>query len=276
MLIETKRGNVYTNVEIPIEKVYKKLPAVTNLSQEPNGSKLENVLSSDDIIRKVADLGRMSENSIYNNIKSESDILELIDLGLEVYGEERYIYSIEGVSVIDGKKAVILLGQSRAGKSTAAYYLKDYFKIGGDEHLLITYRDNAPYFIGGNRYSFTKPWNTKKGIVDFGEDSNLEAQIVGFITLKLNTLRDSKDKVIISREEPDHLTYTMNDLTSQKIRGVNKYLGKIDFPLPSVDSKDIAIKRIEFCKKIQKVPFIFYEGNESNLKDLIRDLMGSE
>ncbi len=276
MIVETKRGSVYTyKVELAKEKLYKKLPAVTRLISGARGSNLEDILSSEDIIRKIADLGRISEKEIYNRIKSESDLLELIDLGLEAYGQEKGIYSIEGVAVIRDKKAVILLGQSRAGKSTAAYYLKDYFSIGGDEHLLLTYKDNTPYFIGGNRYSFTKPWNKNKGIVDFGEDSNLEAQIVGFVTLKLNNFMDSKDKVIISKEEPDHLTYTLNDLTSQKIRGINKYLGQIEFPLPSVDSESTAINRVEFCKKIKYVPFIFYEGNEINLKAVVEDLLNT-
>jgi hypothetical protein len=263
--VHTKRGDVYISDQIDKNYIFLRIPGVISAKHSK---------SLEDVLERYTKIAGLEKEDLLYKMQAKDNIV-LANSLLAFCGENSGIYTMEGAAIAKGNKCVILQGDSLAGKSRTAYELREFYNIGGDDSILLKILGQKLEFVGGNRYSYPKIWHDNGGYVNFGKTAAADLEVVGII--KLKTVYNPKDnKCILQKLSYDNLQFLMWSWVSSNSRGVGGYLGEIEYPLPSLDTNELAKKRIKFCNEASYVPFYFYEGGINTLSNIISMLLKEE
>lgn len=260
----TKRGNFTIRGSVNPESIFHRIPGVIDIS---NSEKEEDVVFRYSGISGIP-YSRL-ESILDSKPSAEEDVITLASQLMDYEGQKKGIYDLEGATLFKETGAVILVGETLSGKSLAAYQLRNNYYVGGDKKALITIQDNKVYFVGGNRYSFPKRWHSEYSLrlIDFGQNSVSSVEVLGFIRYK----HANAANYIANELGSDTLRYLLWPWVSKSIRGVGSYLGNMEFPLPSLDTEELSVKRLRFTSEVANItPLWFFEGSVSDLDAFLR------
>ncbi len=220
-----------------------------------------------------------------NRLISLMDIITVIDYCLEFIRETKSVYCLHGSAVAKDDKGVVFIGAvSGLGKTTAAIHLCYHhgFSFVGDEKILI---DQNGCLIGGSkRIIFNKEFLSQ----------SLDPAINNL------PLHDLKQKIPICQTSPQlklliipivsthsvgvesekwteaKTNFHLYEELTRKIRGVSRRIQNFSFPLPSLDTPQLAGYRSDFCRSVSsKIRAHYFKGNLQEVTQTIVNLCNS-
>lgn len=188
------------------------------------------------------------------------DIVSVIDYCLDYVRQGAGVYNIHGSSVTKDDKGIIIIGSiSGLGKTSLALNLctQHGFKFVGDEKMLISSDGNI---IGGAKMiEFNKPGlfksvnpdlNNKK-IEDLSKLISIEDASCR-LSLVIQPLIVTGAKLDVEEWPEIKTEWHLYEEMSRKIRGISRRISNFSYPLDSIDTFEIAQKRINTAKHISK------------------------
>lgn len=212
--------------------------------------------------------------NIYGNNIDYKDILSLSDYLLERSRQSEGIYNLHSSVVGKDESCVIIHGSSKSGKTVLSIEssynqkldflvnerslinLKENKMVGGCTLLDINqyHRDLFPFLEGKTELKLKKTKNKYdiKSIIYPSIDSGL-------------------DKPFIEKKDIVGTEWLLYPEFTSRIKGVNKRLFNFSYPLDSIDTKELAIKRMSDLKDfVNKTPFYFIRGKKEDISKFIK------
>ena len=192
---------------------------------------------------------------------------------LERARQEKFgICSISSSSVYKEDKGILFFGgATNLGKTTCAIELsKNGFELYSDEKTLLDLERKI--MCGGS-----KNIPLRKGIIKkkFKQDKeykkieeNHKRPSLKFIILP-HIDHGLKEPITYQFESRD-LFWGLTNEFSRKIRGTTKFINCFQYLLPSIDTDDLAQRRIELTKKLaREIPGYYFQGNLEQLVEFV-------
>lgn len=215
------------------------------------------------------------------NIK---DIITVVDHCLEFVRQSKSIFCVHGSAIAsEHKQGIIFFGSvSGLGKTTLALdmCLKKNFSFIGDEKILL---DSSRQIIGGaKRLSFNKSALQdsvgsdldNKSLTDLSQKIRIEQEHIQAKLFILPMLFPSSHSLEIDEWDHQKANFHAYEELTRKIRGTSRRIQNFTFPLPSIDSEELAIKRSEFAQSLsENCQFIYLKGGQNEITEFISNLL---
>lgn len=203
------------------------------------------------------------------------DVISLIEFVFERARQEKGIICIHGASAIVSNKAIICWGPATGmGKTTLALELskKGYFY--SDEKVLIDL--NNATTIGGisRQYLSNTYWKNKFGNQDYIVHNNTASKQRYEIFLFVYGIICNQNNYIYDNWEDFKFFWHLYEESSRKIRGTSRLFFDFSYPVPSLDTYELSVKRLELIKTfVKKVKSVYYKGSTKIISDKINSLL---
>lgn len=187
-------------------------------------------------------------------------VIVLIDYFLERARHEKGAYSVHSSCIVRGKKAIIIFGgTTNLGKTTLARCMNDNFSCSFffDEKTLI----KGTKVIGGVSYLSNCDNFSDQELVSCHGSYDISAFVHPHI---------DNGKVEMKKWHSDKFFWHLHEELSRRIRGGSKMINFFKYPLLSLDTFQLALKRIAFSRKISKnIPCYEIRGTPMQISKII-------
>ena len=205
----------------------------------------------------------------YENIK---DMIAFIEYILERARLEYGIICIHGAGAVINNELIISWGTTTGmGKTTLALELAKNGSIYSDEKILIDL--NAMKSVGRIKYQYISNdyWKNKEGDDYFKEMGNISLKEEYPIKLFVQPIICDSANYTLDEWNKDKFLWHIYEETSRKIRGTSRIVFDNTYPVISLDTLELAKKRLELLKEFtSKVKAIYYKGNIDNILEIIK------
>lgn len=206
----------------------------------------------------------------YTNFNSK-DIISLIEYIFERARQEKNIICIHGAaSIYDNKLVVAWGGTTGMGKTTFALELSKYGEFYSDEKVLLDLDKVMGVGSIKNQYISNDYWkklyNTNSPYIKLANTKKEKYKI----NLLIHPIICNSNDYVLDKWDNDKFLWHLYEESSRKIRGTSRLFFDKNYPARSLDSFELASKRLELIKKfVHKVPCIYFKGNiENALKEI--------
>lgn len=231
--------------------------------------------------------------------ESELYLPDLIYLALSMFAKElnkEDKYFIHCAIVEKDGKATLISGEPGSGKTTLAMYLcmeKGYNFVCNDR-AIIGIENGIPYIYCGtlqthirvgviheyfpslvnkiDKEKMEKPWENKIYINpefdELGIKVNKTSKLSNILFTSTYPVKDEETNLTEQRE--DVATLATMKVVSEYIRADRNIVLSTDYPFPNFDNQELAMKRMNFVKKLVEETKIYTaRGNIKKLSDMI-------
>jgi len=183
------------------------------------------------------------------------------------------ICSISSSSVYKNNKAIIFIGgETNLGKTSCALELvRNGFRLYSDEKTLIDLEKAT--LSGGSRDVVWRKEILRKRFLENGEFSKLFYEGRTSPNIKAIILPHTDNGLkepVIQQFDPLDLFWILTKEFCRRIRGNTKFINYYEYLLPSIDTEELAQKRIKLTREFaKKVPGYYFQGNFNQLNNFI-------
>lgn len=219
-----------------------------------------------------------SISGVYEKDFDSTDVIVLVEYLLERFRQEKGIYTIHSSSLYKGERGLLLIANlTGAGKTSVGLSLqeKDGFKLFSDEKTLMNIQNNALVGQVEKIYLETK---TVKALNEEGIDLPKEISITKADNKQLSLIIvpivvPGMKSPIIRQYEPSQLKWILYEEFSKDIRLVNGMVFNMTTPLMSLDTPEIAQKRLDEVSEVSKnIPAYLIQGSLPQISEEINKL----
>lgn len=203
-------------------------------------------------------------NITYHYIDFNSkDIISLIEYVFERAREEKGIICIHGAGAIYKDKLVITWGGATGiGKTTLALELSQYGMFYSDEKILIDLNRDMGVGRIKNQYISNDYWEKKYDTTDPYINISSNTKDNYKISLLIQPIICESNNYIIDKWSKDKFLWHLYEESSRKIRGTSRLFFNKTYPAISLDTFELATKRLELMKKFtSNITCVYYKGN---------------
>jgi hypothetical protein len=233
----------------------------------------------------------MPENKIF---LPDISYMALSMFAKELNADDKYF--VHSAVVEKDGKATMLIGEGGSGKSTLALYLcmNKGFKLLSNDRTVVGVKDSKPYVFTGTMGAdvrvgmipeyfpqmmgkideklFENSWGNKVSInsefEDWGIETSHGADIANVI-YPTTFPTDSKNTTVGKFSKDDEVLKLMGAV-SEYIRGDRNIILSANFPAPSFDTHELAVRRMGFVRKLLSDANVYYaRGNIKEIADKI-------
>ncbi len=193
--------------------------------------------------------------------------------------EELGIFAFNSASSESNGRGVIFYGHaSNLGKSTFANALSetDDFRLFSDEKTLVDLEKRL--MVSGSRSIPLRKNIWKKRFPTEQEYKEIDVQDGSKPAIELMILPHydhGLSEPIITRLDELDFFWNLTGAISRRIRGATRFIDNFSYQLPSLDTEELAEKRIiltkEFCKDVKGY---YFQGNSEQLVEFVKREMG--
>lgn len=249
------------------------IPSVKVLTRKV--SNFDAIITIEKNKRNILDINYPNIYCGYKEINIK-DFVSLIEFILERCRQERGIICIHGAGAIINNKLVVCWGLTTGmGKTTLAIKLAENNNLFySDEKLLIDLKNRKAIGRIKNQYISNEYWKNKYGEKEYYEQANLSKDIPYEIGLFVQPILCEQTEYILDEWESKKFFWHLYEESSRKIRGTTRVFFDNTYPAMSLDTEELALKRISLIKELTKsIPAIYYKGNEKVACNLIEKII---
>ena len=258
--------NTIINEIINNEFLYSYIPSVEVL-EESNNYDAEIRINNSNNNNLILDYPNIVYEFKTLNIK---DLVALIEYVLERSRQEKGIVCIHGAAFVKDNFLYISFGMTTGiGKSTLAIELskdKDN-KFYSDEKILIDLKNGISVGRLSKQYISNDKWSKLYKDKEYIDISNIPEKINYKVKMFIEPVICDQKEYIFNKWSKDKFLWHIYEESSRKIRGTSRIFFDNTLPAPSLDTKELSIKRLELLKEfILNVDAYYYKGNIDNIK----------
>ncbi len=244
------------SVEIIFDHHYRKINAIINISKT-NKNKID---------------FRFPVIDFYYKTFNSKDIISLIEYVLERARQEMGIICIHGSGAIVNNKAVICWGPATGmGKTSLAIgFSQNGNEFYSDEKILIDLKKSM--VVGRIKYQYLSNdfWKREHGYEKYYQPKNLSKDDNFLIRLFIYGIV-SESEYILDVWDSTKFFWHIYEESCRKIRGTSRLFFNSRYSPPSLDTEELAKKRIIWLVKFTKtIPSVYYRGNIESAKMALR------
>src|SRR6056297_1089354 len=256
-----------------INFIRKKIPAGRiSFMEEKDSPRRINVYKSNN--QKV--LERYPHYEISNPNISYRDSLALSEYLLERARQEEGIYNLHSSTVGINGNCVVIHGASKSGKTVISLnsHQNKGLEFLTNERTLIDF--DKEKIVGGCELLDIRDYHKKlfpslKDVDEF-ELENWKSEEYKIKCIVYPSIDSGLKKLIFERKDIISAEWLLYPEFTSRIRGDNKRLFNLKYPLDSLDTKDLALKRINLLNKfLTKITFYFVRGSVLQISDFIKN-----
>ena len=263
-----------------------------------NDSLIERILSDQFTFHYIPN-GRVSQGKGNIRISTNSNLTKLVQIDypevtlsceadhrsyivtceylMERERQEKFdICSISSSSVYKGDNGILFFGgATNLGKSSCALELMDnHYTFFSDEKTLLNLKNGL--MVGGSRGIPLRKEIIKKRFMNnkdgFKEIACDESKTPKVRLVILPHLDHGLKEPIITQFAPLDLFWHLTKEFSRRIRGDTKFVNYFEYLLPSLDTEELAQKRIAMTKDfIKEIKGFYFQGDLSQLTKFVND-----
>ncbi len=214
--------------------------------------------------------------NVYLNCKNvnSKDVISLVEYVLERARQEKGIICVHGAGAVVKDKLVVTWGPATGmGKTSLALALADngnYFY--SDEKVLIDLKKFKSVGCLQKQYISNKFWKEKLGDGKYFSPDHLAEKKDYPIAFFIYGLICNQKECIIDDWSPDKFFWHLYEESARKIRGTSRTFFGFSYPVMSLDTEELAVKRLNLIKDfVQNISSIYYKGNLENIQNLIKE-----
>lgn len=197
----------------------------------------------------------------YKSLNSK-DIISLIEFIFERCRQEKGIICIHGSGAIVKNKLVACFGTTTGmGKTSLSLALSNNNLFYSDEKILIDLNNCTCVGRIKNQYISNNYWKIKYGNINYYEPHSLAKDIYYKVGLFVEPIICEQKKYVLEEWKESKFLWHLYEESSRKIRGTSRILFNNTYPVMSLDTESLSLKRLNLIKKFTKnVPAIYYKG----------------
>lgn len=237
------------------------------------------VLNSSKKYDAVININESNKNNLvldYPNIIYEykklnvKDLIALIEYILERSRQEKGIICIHGAGFIRNDCLYISFGMTTGiGKSTLALELskEGSNKFYSDEKILIDLNKGISVGRISKQYVSNDKWSSIHKNKEYIDIDNISDKIDYKIKLFIEPVLCEQKEYVLNKWSKDKFLWQIYEESSRKIRGTSRIFFDNTYPVQSLDTEELSIKRLNLLKKfISNIDAYYYKGNIKNIK----------
>ncbi len=204
------------------------------------------------------------------------DVLALSDYLLERVRQEEGIYNLHSSTVGKGDLCIVIYGASKSGKTVISIEASQNHGLDflTNERTLIDLE--AKKIVGGCSLLDIAPYHWK-AFPKLNGKTELRLEKLGdkrpiIKGIVYPSIDSGQTEIIVDQKDLVGTEWLLYPEFTSRIRGVNKRMFNFSYPLDSLDTKDLARKRMrDLCRFVKKVPFYFVRGKKEAISEFIKD-----
>jgi hypothetical protein len=207
------------------------------------------------------------------------DLVSLAEYVLERSRQEKGIICVHGAGAIVDNKAVVSWGTATGmGKTTLALEIADNGnEFYSDEKVLVDLINGTVVGRIANQYISNDYWRKKYGNDKFRTPDNLSSNITYDIGLFVHAIVCNQLETMIDNWTADKFFWHLYEESCRKIRGTSRMFFGFTTPIESLDTIELATKRIEWVREFtRKIPAIYFKGKAKVAVDTIVDILNKK
>lgn len=207
------------------------------------------------------------------------DLVSLAEYVLERARQEKGIICVHGAGAIVDNKAVVSWGTATGmGKTTLALGIADNGnEFYSDEKVLVDLLSGKVVGRIANQYISNDYWRKKYGNDKFRTPANLSKDIVYDIGLFVHAIVCNQPETMLDPWTSDKFFWHLYEESCRKIRGTSRMFFGFTTPIESLDTNELATKRIEWVREFtRKIPAIYFKGKVEVAVDTIVDMLNKK
>lgn len=205
--------------------------------------------------------------------KNIKDIISLIEFILERSRQEKGIICIHGAGAILNNKLVVFWGTTTGmGKTSMAIILANNDNLFySDEKILINLKTKKAVGRIKTQYLSNKYWKNKHFGKDYHIPLNLSKDKDYDIGLFIQPILCKQEGYIFDEWDEKKFLWHLYEESSRKIRGTSRVFFNGKYPAPSLDTKNLATRRLKLIKKFtNEIKAIYFKGDFDSAFNLIK------
>lgn len=122
------------------------------------------------------------------------------------------------------------------------------------------------------QYVSNNYWKNKYGDIKYYEVPFLADDIPYEIGLFIEPIICEQKEYILDKWTPEKFLWHLYEESSRKIRGTSRIVFDNTYPVMSLDTEELALKRLNLLKKVtNNVKAIYYKGSTNEIMQIIED-----
>lgn len=159
------------------------------------------------------------------------------------------------------------------GKTTLALELAENNGLFySDEKILIDLKNKKAVGRIKNQYLSNEYWKEKYGNKEYYEHTNLAKDIDYKISLLVQPIICEQSSYTLDIWDASKFLWHLYEESSRKIRGTSRIFFDNTYPAISLDTKTLALDRLNLLKEfVKNVPAVYFKGSSKVAVELIND-----
>ena len=246
----------------------------------PNGKILQCCGDGSDVSLVISKSNKQSVVEDYPSFQVQGpeidskDVLALSEYLMERARQEKRVYNLHSSTVNRDDSCVIIHGASRSGKTAIALYgmLSGDIEFLTNERTLIDLKRKR--VVGGCRLLDVQKYHHEMfpqigsiGALNLGDFPDREFEVRAIVYPSIDT---GLKQLIIEERDMASAEWLLYPEFTSRIRGVNRRMFNLTYPLDSLDTKDLSRRRLaDLDTFLVDVPFYFVRGEVEDILGFI-------